>query len=252
MLSPQPITNELLNALLPSILEGEKLVDDIALRTIINNARKLPDVTQRYLVEGLANFVKGDIGVAVRLCELAISRSPNDRTAWSNYLISLMSWGLHEGAFELAQRGIKTNIPILLIQCIEVAALWAHKGLLNEITDHAYRLTEFMDLNPRMSQSLTKAKATMGKLNQMSPEASYELGEMAAAAREIADKERLQIVSSSIVDEAEGGYAFRVGIKTDDFQYLAKLDDMLFDLLISKGIKSRDCIAFFEPIEVED
>lgn len=251
MLSPQSKHNELLGLLRPSLSSGEKLLDDIEIRSIIRQARQLEDGSESKMLEGLACFIRGDVEQGIELCEQAIALSPHSRPEWSNYIIALCTRYRHFKSMEVITRASQKDIPILLIQCMDISSKWLNLKLMDAIYPRLVNFIGSIEVGDEMQANLEKSLKTYAILKNMDDDIFREISSMANVVMEIAEEECLPLRVTSIVNDFEGTYAFRFGVKTEDHNYLSKLDDQLFERLISHGIKSVNCIAYFE-LTLED
>ncbi|EHD22071.1 MULTISPECIES: tetratricopeptide repeat protein [Brenneria] len=249
---PEPKTNSLIEKLKPSITEGRNLLSELELRRAAKEAGSIRELNQKWCVEGMISFLKGDVEEGIRLFEMSISSSPGESVSWSNYVSALHSWCQFSKAREVFRRGISNRIPVML----EFAFVWGSSWADREIMDSAYPVIEKMDIQRNfhgVHKTLFEAAMSVySQLKNAGNTISDELSEMSSVVMHIAEEEHLPLVSTRVTHDGSGEYGFAYGVDTTDPHYLVKLDNMLFDRLIAQGIKSKNCIAFFESIAEEE
>lgn len=248
----QPKTNELLEKLRTSITEPWNTPSEIELWGISRDAKNIDIPSQRWSIESMIAFVKGDTDEGIRLSERAVMHDPYEAPLWTNYASALNARGFFEREWDVIARSIVYKLPAALSYAHTLAAMWADFDRLKEIC----AILDKMELTDRLSvehlELYEVSMSTYEKLNDVSPTITSELRTMAAIARQIAEDEHLFPLATRITHDGEDQYGFICGVDTTDPYYLVKLDNMLFDRLIAQGVKSKNCIAFFESITEEE
>ena len=242
MPNPKPKTDELMKNLIPSIDAGENLLLDIDLRRIINEARELPDYYQGIAIEGLALIVKGDLQKGIEFCDEAIRLSPYDLPVWTNYAVAIEKRFLYKKYMEVMHRSFQYKIPDMLLFLASAAAFWADIDTLNKVIP----LMESMKIEEH--DVLSRILPLSEKLNNYGSTAA-DISKMALFIMDIAEDNKLPIISNLIDDDGDGlvGYGFMV--KTDDPKVIIRLNDILREKIIEHGLETSNCIGFFDPIE---
>jgi tetratricopeptide (TPR) repeat protein len=252
MHAPEPKTNDLLDKLRPSITDRHAHLSEFELRMLSRDAQRIEILSQRWSIESMIAFVKGDIDEGVRLSEKAIAQDPCLSPCWTNYATALRARGFYVREWDVVTRSLKYRLPLALSYAHTLAAEWADLERLDEVC----AIIEKMELADNMSAALLDVYNFFTDkhklLKSAGEETSSELAVMAAVVRQLAEDERLPSIVTRITHDGEGLYGLVCGVDTIDPYYLLKLDNMLFDRLIAQGIKSKNCIAFFESIAEEE
>lgn len=240
--------------LLPSMSGKSCYLNDIELMGIIRQARELSDAGHRYLLEGLTWLIKGDIDKGVDMCEKAIAHNDRELVPWTNYAVVLSSKCHFKMAMNVISRSVEKRMPLMLLHAFHYASRWADYRLMALVLPLIEETKVHESITGVLKDAWEKSLNTYDQLLDMGISAADEMSRMASAVMEIAEEEKLPLVSTRTTNDGDGNYAYIYGVDTLDPIWINHLDNMLFDRLILKGIKSRHCIAFFESVaeEAED
>lgn len=241
MSAPKPKSNEWIQLLTPSLLEGKNLLSEFEAKRVIAGSRKLPDRYQGLGIEGLVKIVCGEIEEGVELCERSIFLAPHDQVTWANYALAFANKGIHSKQLEILRRAVDAvREPELLSDVIIVAAFWIDMDLLNKVVP----MYLAMEIQP--SETCAAAISTFDKLLSLGEQVK-DLEEVAKAVRKVAERHSLPPVSTQVGDDGYGMLAFSFVVDTDDVALLSTLNDQLVEEMISSGLETSNCIGFFEP-----
>lgn len=241
-----PKTNELVGKIKPSLVSGELLLSPFELRLLAREADKIDVPHHRWCIQGLLAFLNENDEEGIALCEQAVAYDPNVSQSWCNYASALRYRHLLSKEWEVVNRSVEYKGLLTLSYAHTLASYWVDIELLNHTTE----IIESMEMPKRFNKVqldlFGSGMVTRQLLRDAGPAVASDLRALGAVVRQIAEEERLPRLKRRISCH-EGEYACVYAIDTDDVDYLIRLDDLLFNRIVSAGIKSKNCIAFFEP-----
>ncbi|WP_368913505.1 hypothetical protein [Mixta calida] len=217
------------------------------LRLLAREAEKIDVPHHRWCIQGMLAFLNEDDDAGIRLCEQAIEFDPSVAQSWCNYASALRYRHLLQREWEVVNRGIEFKGLLTLSYASTLGAYWCDLDLLNQASDVIESMGALQNFNEVQQNLYGNSMATRQLLIDAGPEVAADLRALGALVRQVAEDEKLPR-SRRRISCHEGEYACIYTVDTDDVEYLIKLDDMLFDRIISAGIKSRNCVAFFESL----
>ncbi|KAB1578764.1 hypothetical protein [Serratia marcescens] len=240
MLLPQPKSDELIDILSPSLIEGTNLLSEFELRRVVAEARKLPERYKGLVIEGLVNIVKDRLDEGYELLELALVLAPSDVVSWGNYSRAVGNKAIHSKRLEVLRRAVSLQDPILLVEALIIGAFWTDMELLKMVVP----MVEAMEIEK--TTAVSSALAHYQKLLDYGDVAD-DLSRVARAVMYVAEQHRIPSDFSQVDDDDDGLVAFSLLVDTDDVQYLRMLNDELMDRIIEIELENCQCIGFFAP-----
>lgn len=240
MRAAQPKSDELIDILSPSLIEGKNLLSEFEVRRVVAEARKLPERYQGISIEGLVNIVNDKLEDGYDLMEIALALAPSDVVSWGNYSRAVGNKAIHSKQLEILRRALSLRDPTLLVEALVIGAFWADMELLNKVVP----MVEVMEIEN--TTAVASALAHYRKLLDYGDVAD-DLSRVAKAVMHIAEQHRIPSDYSRVDDDYEGLVAFSLLVNTDDVQYLRTLNDELMDRMIDMGLENCQCIGFFAP-----
>jgi len=249
---PQSKSNDLLLKIQPSVADGKCYLNDIELMGVIRDARSVPDRARGFLVEGLAWIVKGEVDKGIDACEQSILLNSSDVTTWANYSVALSRCCKYAKAKQVILRSIDENIPMMLLHAFHYASRWADIDTMSKVLPMIEAVKADQSITGRIKDAIEQSAGVFNDMISMGDIAAQEMASMASVVMEIAEEEVLPMISSRIANDGDGSYAYIFSVDSLDHEHINRLDNMLFDRMIEKGIKSRHCIVFFESSAKEN
>ncbi|HDR2587273.1 hypothetical protein [Enterobacter ludwigii] len=240
MRAAQPKSDELIDILSPSLIEGKNLLSEFEVRRVVVEARKLPERYQGLSIEGLVNIVNDKLEDGYELMEIALALAPSDVVSWGNYSRAVGNKGLHSKQMEILRRAVSLRDPTLLTEALVLGAFWVDMELLRKVVP----MIESMEIEK--TTAVTSSLAHYQKLLEYS-DSIDELSRVAKAVMYVAEQHRIPSNFSQVDDDGEGLVAFSLLVNTDDVQYLRSLNDELMDRIIEMELENSQCIGFFAP-----
>lgn len=238
--TPKKKVDEMLEKLVPSIQQGEQLIDELSLRALIRDADKLPDYFQRYLILTLCYAVKDDLDAAYSYFNKAAHLQPFSDVLWANFAITLGSKGYHGKAREIYKKSMSYPMPRVSKLAFLNATFWADVEMMNKI----HIANAF--LNADDDRDVVHSLHILSTLNAHTEEAT-QLTSMTECLMIVAERHGLKAQTSSIFTDAENMLLYEFDIPSLDASYINLLNDELTDLYCEKNIFSDNCVAMFMP-----
>jgi hypothetical protein len=237
---PRPKTDELIDLLSPSLIEGKNLLSEFELRRIVAEARKLPERYQGLSIEGLVNIVNDKLNDGYELLEFALTLAPSDVVSWANYSRAVGNKAIHSKQVEVLRRSVFLREPALLTEALVIGAFWADIELLRTVVP----MVESMEIEQTtaVAASIAHYRKILGY-----GDSTDDLSRVAKAVMYVAELHRIPANYSRVDDDSEGLIAFSLLVNTDDVQYLRSLNDELMDRMIEMELENCQCIGFFAP-----
>ncbi|EBN8530093.1 hypothetical protein D1X48_14995 [Salmonella enterica] len=242
----QPKTNDLVGKIKPSLVKGELLLSPFELRLLARDADKIPVPHHRWCIQGMLAFLNNDDDEGIRLCEQSIEFDPSVAQTWCNYASALRYRHLLEKEWEVINRSLEFKGLLSVSYANTLAAYWMDIELLNRTADIIGSMEMCKRFNDVQNNLFGNSMVTRQLLLDAGSSVASDLRALAAIVRQVADQERLPRLKRRVSCH-EGEYAYVYTVDTEDVEYLIKLDDLLFDSIVAAGVKSKNCIAFFEP-----
>jgi hypothetical protein len=232
-------SGELLDLLVPSLLNGESLLSEFEIHRIIREARKIPERYQGLSIEGLALLVSGEIDAGCALCEQGLLLVPNDSVALCNYTLALRQKGLHVKQYEILKSMVNSFNPGILSEVAMTSAFWTDIDVLQKVLPVLGAMDIVIDEN------LEKCAFSLHNL-QESERNAHDFRLIGQIMMRISQKHRLRVTGSHTICEAPELSALFVEVKTDDPDLLSKVNDELADEILAAGLENSECVGYFQ------
>ncbi|MCI1676642.1 MAG: hypothetical protein LKK36_06290 [Ewingella americana] len=235
-----PKSNEILEKLAPSLEEGSLLLTDIQKQSLLREVRALPEAYQSLAIEGVILLLDGQHERGISSVEKSLRLCSSDSASWVNYSSTLANRSLYAKQREVLTRALELQLADVFSHAIIFGSFWADLDMIK-------RTVELMDKTGfHVNEDLSSSLEMMDILSNLGKENSSDLRKLAQIMMSISSREELSAKESRVEGDGEGVYSFSVRIDTEDARYLSKLNSEVIDKMVSEGLESSHCVAFFE------
>lgn len=218
------------------MLAGELLIPETEVASFIRQARSIPDYAQSEAILGLLFISWGKIQTGTEHCERSIEADPFAPAAWITYSQAMMGRRMYSADIDIIYRGIKYESPPVIKMALNKALMWADIPMIK-------RLLQIMSKLKIETPDEIAARAML----QAAKEAEDDgIDEIASCAMTIAEREGLPLFQTQLVHDFDGNLVFCYRLQDPSSRELSRLNGLLIDLIIERGLEAKNSIAVFE------
>jgi len=244
--SPQPITDQLLERLAPSIREGENLLGEFEIFSIIRDAKKISAKDQSLFIQGLAWIIQDDLHQGIKLCEDALTLNPYSGSIWVTYATAVGQKKHHGLQREILKRSVQIKNPSLMIIDFIVASFWVDYNEMKRVKS-LYKSFDAIELTEKKKNDYMKAESVYNILSQLSNEDRNQLSQMADFVMKIMFNHSITAKNSSYYVDPDGMLSFSYGVFNESPRFIVELNDELASMIVDNELHNANSIVLFTP-----
>lgn len=239
-MNPQAKTksNEIYFKIIASIKAGKLLLPETDLCRLLKEARDIPLEHESLSIQGLIYIVWGKIDEGISLCEKSISLDPFSPASWINYALAIGQKGFYQKQMDILRRSIEFESPISLKITLDMALFWADIPLIIN------SLSLIKKLNVETKDE--ERALSMASLYVHDENLAKDITNLARCVMEIADELKLKKNYSYVDHDMDGNYCFVYQVDGATPNELVRLNNILAQKIVDKGLAGSDAIAIFE------
>jgi hypothetical protein len=244
--SPKLITDQLFERLFPSLEQGENLLGEFEVFSIIRDAKKIPVEDESLTIQGMGWIVLGDVEKGSELCERALSINSSESAIWINYAVALGQKCLYTKQRKILKRGADMLLPSLMMFDFITSSFWADHEEMKRVKKLFKNLGD-IELSDKQKGDYMGAEVIYDTLEKLPISERDKLSGMAALAMLILESNGVRARNCGQYVSPDGMLSFNYNVAGATADLIVKLNDELASKIVENNLFDADSIVLFTP-----